>query len=75
MLLDNIDYMVELVGPKHVGIATDLLDQNDARPNGMRDISESGNIVKGLQERGHGVEVINHVMGANFMRVFSDVAG
>jgi membrane dipeptidase len=75
MLLDNIDYMVELVGAEHVGVATDLLDQNDSRPEGMGDISETGNVIKGLQQRGHGVEAINQIMGANFMRVFKAVAG
>ena len=75
MLLDHIDYMVELVGAEHVGFGTDMLGQNDARPKGMRDISETGNIIKGLQERGHSVEAINQIMGANFMRVFKAVAG
>ena len=75
LLLDNIDYMVELVGAEHVGFGTDMLGQNDARPKGMRDISETGNIIKGLQERGHSVEAINQIMGANFMRVFKAVAG
>ena len=75
MLLDHIDYMVELVGAEHVGFGTDMLGQNDARPKGMRDISETGNIIKGLQERGHSVEAINQIMGANFMRMFKTVAG
>ena len=75
MLLDHIDYMVELVGAEHVGFGTDLLDQNNGRPDGMRDISETGNIIKSLQARGHSVEAINQIMGANFIRVFKAVAG
>ena len=75
MLLDHIDYMVELIGSQYVGFGTDLLGQNDARPEGLRDISETGKITKGLRERGHSVETINQIMGANFMRVFKAVAG
>ena len=75
ILLDHIDYMVELVGAEHVGFGTDLLDQTDARPDGMGDISETGNIIEGLQKRGHGTEAINQITGANFMRVFKAAAG
>jgi membrane dipeptidase len=75
MLLDHIDFMVRLVGAEHVGFGTDLLDQSDARPDGLSDISETGEIIKGLRERGHDVEAINQIMGANFMRVFKAVAG
>ena len=74
-LLDHIDHMVELVGAEHVGFGTDMLDQNAGRPKGMYDISETGKIINGLQERGHSIEAINQILGANFMRVFKAVAG
>ena len=75
MLLDQIDYMVELIGLEHVGFGTDLLDQVDARPSGMSDISETRTISEGLLERGHSADAIKQIMGGNFMRVFRAVAG
>jgi membrane dipeptidase len=75
LLLDHIDYMVALVGADYVGLGTDLLDQVNARPAGLRDIGESPNIVRGLQQRGHTAEAINGIMGGNFIRVFRQVAG
>ena len=74
-VLNHIDYMVDLVGPDNVGFGTDFLGQTDCRPAGFGDISESRNVIKGLMERGHAVEVVSKIMGGNFMRVFRAVAG
>jgi membrane dipeptidase len=74
-VLNHIDYMVDLVGPDYVGFGTDFLGQTDCRPSGFGDISESRNVIKGLMERGHAVEVVSKIMGGNFMRVFRAVAG
>ena len=75
MLLSHIDYMVNLVGPDHVGFGTDFLGQTDCRPAGLNDISESRHIVGGLLQRGHSLRAIRKVLGGNFMRVFRAVAG
>jgi len=75
MLLNHIDYMVNLVGSDHVGFGTDFLGQTDCRPAGLSDISESRNIIKGLLQRNHGAGVISKIVGGNFMRVFRAVAG
>ena len=75
ILLDHIDYIVALVGSAHVGFGTDLLDQLNARPVGLEDIGKSQNIVEGLQQRGHQAEAIAGILGGNFIRVFSEVAG
>ena len=75
MLLDHIDYMVGLVGCTHVGFGTDLLDQVNARPVGLGDISESPNIVDELHRRGHKAEAINGIIGGNFIRIFRRVTG
>ena len=68
--LNHIDYMVDLVGPDNVGFGTDFLGQTDWRPAGFGDISESRNVIKGLMERGHAVEVASKIMTGNFMRAF-----
>ena len=75
MLLDHIDYMVALVGADHVGFGTDLLDQVNARPQGLADIGESQHIVAGLQQRGHSAAAIAAIMGGNFIRVFAEAVG
>lgn len=75
MLLDHIDYMVELVGVDCVGFGTDFLGQNDHRPAGLGDIGESCHITEGLQERDHSAAAISKILGGNFMRVFRAVAG
>ena len=75
LLLDHVDYMVELVGPDHVGFGTDFLDQTANRPAGMKDIGATGNLTAGLLERGHDPQTAGKILGANFLRVFKAVAG
>ena len=75
LLLNNIDYMTNLVGSDHVGFGTDFLDQTDCRPAGLSDISETRNIIKELQQRNHDAGAISKILGGNFMRVFRAVAG
>ena len=75
MLLDHIDYMVELVGADHVGFGTDFLGPTDDRPAGLGDIGESRHIIDGLRQRDHGAEAIDKILGGNFMRIFRAVAG
>ena len=75
MLLDHIDYLVTVVGARHVGFGTDFLDQNEARPEGIGDVSETPRIVAGLRERGHDDSAIDGIMGGNFLRLFEEVDG
>jgi len=75
MLLGHIDHMVALVGSDHVGFGTDFLGQTENRPAGFGDIGECGNLVAGLRRRNHDADTIEKLMGTNFMRVFSRVAG
>ena len=75
MLLNNIDYNVEFLGPDHVGFGTDFIDDTYCRPASIGDIGESRHIITGLKQRGHSAGSISKIMGANFMRVFRTVAG
>lgn len=75
LLLDHVDYMVELVGADYVGFGTDFMGQVDHRPDGLADIGESSHIGEGMGQRGHSAETTGKVLGGNFMRVFRDVAG
>ena len=56
-------------------VGTDLLDQVNARPQGLADIGESQHIVAGLQQRGHSAAAIAAIMGGNFIRVFGEAVG
>ncbi len=75
LLLDHIDYMIGLVGADHVGFGSDFLDQTGSRPPGLGDISQTCNIVKGLQRQGHSRHTRERILSGNFLRVFRAVAG
>lgn len=67
-IADHIDHVVELVGPKHVGLGSDF-DGIEIAPEGMRDISQFGNIAQELVSRGYSESDIRGIMGENFLRV------
>ncbi len=72
VLVDHIDYVVDLVGIDHVGIGSDfdggggLLD--------CRNASQIKNITIELFNRGYTQEDIQKIWGGNLLRVFSQVA-
>ena len=70
-IVDDIEYIADLVGPEHVGIGTDEGSGNiglgDYSPRPLKDI------VPPMLERGHGKEFIQSVLGHNFLRVFKEV--
>jgi membrane dipeptidase len=70
-LVDHIDYVVDLVGVKYVGIGTDYDGGGDIE--GVRDVSEMSNITTELLRRGYSEEDIRKIWGGNIMRVFSEV--
>ena len=73
-VLDQIDYMVGLVGPDHVGLGSDF-DGIKHTPAGLEDVSRMPAITRGLLERGYGEEDIARILGGNWLRVFREVAG
>lgn len=73
-VLDQIDHMVALVGPDHVGLGSDF-DGIKYTPAGLDDVSKMGNVTQGLVERGYGDEGIAKILGGNWLRVFREVAG
>ena len=72
VLVDHIDYVVDLVGIDHVGIGSDfdggggLLD--------CRDASQIKNITIELYNRGYSQDDIRKIWGGNLLRVFKQVA-
>jgi membrane dipeptidase len=70
--LDQVDHMVKLVGPEHVGHGTDFCREGYVPPD-LQDISQVGNLVKGLLTRGYNAQAIRGIMGENLLRVLKAV--
>ena len=71
-VVDDIEHMINLVGPDHVGLGSDLYGLQRA-PVGLEDIGKVPAITECMAGRGHSDEVILKVLGENFMRVFEHV--
>jgi len=72
LVVDHIDYIVNLVGPDYVGLGSDF-DGVHALPKNLADCSMVPNITKELVNRGYSEEDIKKILGGNFMRVFKQV--
>ena len=70
-VIDHIDYVVKLVGIDHVGIGSDF--DGGGQVNGVKDVSEMGNITTELLKRGYSENEIAKIWGGNFIRVFKEV--
>jgi len=70
---DHIDHAVDLVGIDHVGLGSDF-DGVFALPNGLQDASDYPNLVAELLRRGYTDKEIEKLLGANVLRVWSEVA-
>jgi len=73
-LIDHIDYIVNLIGPDHVGLGSDF-DGVEVLPRGIEDSSKTPAITKRLFERGYTKENIRKILGENFKRIFRQVVG
>jgi membrane dipeptidase len=72
LLIDQIDYVVKLVGVDHVGIGSDF-DGASSYPVGLEDASKYPIITYKLLERGYSEKDIKKILGGNLLRVFNDV--
>jgi membrane dipeptidase len=72
-VLDQIDYVVDLVGIDHVGIGSDFDGVGDTLPIGLKDVSTYPNLILGLFERGYSEVEIRRILGENFLRVWAEV--
>jgi membrane dipeptidase len=68
----DIEYVIDLVGPDHVGLGSDLYGLRRS-PKGLEEMSKTPAITECLVRRGHSDEVILKVLGGNFVRVFQQV--
>lgn len=70
-LVDNIDYVVKLVGIDHVGLSTDF--NHGGGIDGWKDAGETFNVTRELVKRGYSERDIEKIWGGNFRRVWREV--
>lgn len=75
LLLDTVDYLVELVGSDHVGIGTDFKDQVGYFPPPFANSGHTPALISALHQRGYDHTAIDLIAGGNFLRIFEQVAG
>lgn len=71
-IVDHIEYIIELVGPDHIGIGSDF-DGIPAAPPGLEDVAKLPNLTIKMLERGFNEMTIRKILGENYLRVFRDV--
>ena len=69
--VDHIDYLVELIGIDHVGIASDF--DGGGGIEGWNDASETFNVTFELVRRGYSEEEIQAIWSGNLLRVLDEV--
>lgn len=69
--VDHIDYMVKLIGIKHVGISSDF--DGGGGIEGWDDASETLNVTIELVKRGYSEQDIEKLWGGNLLRVMDEV--
>ncbi|NEW78414.1 MAG: membrane dipeptidase, partial [Gelidibacter sp.] len=67
-VIDNIEYIIKLVGLDYVGIGSDF-DGIESSPKELDDVTNYPLITKTLVEKGYSKKDINKILGGNFLRV------
>lgn len=70
-LVDQVDYVVRLLGIDHVGLSTDF--NHGGGIAGWRDEGDAANVTAELVRRGYSEQQITKIWGGNFLRVFDQV--
>jgi membrane dipeptidase len=73
LVLDQIDYAVQLVGIDHVGIGSDFDGVSGKLPEKLRTVADFPNLVAGLQARDYSDADIRKILGGNLLRVWAAV--
>jgi len=71
-VIADIDTAIEVMGPDHVGLGSDLYGA-EAAPRGLEDISKVPMITQAMVEKGYSDETIMKFLGGNYLRVFEQV--
>jgi membrane dipeptidase len=70
LLMDHLDYIVQLIGVDHVGLGSDF-DGISSAPKELKDVTAMPLITKLLLKRGYSKADIRKILGENFIRVFT----
>jgi membrane dipeptidase len=68
LLLDHLDYIVNLIGVDHVGLGSDF-DGVNSLPQQLDDVTTYPLITKALLQRGYSKKDIRKILGGNFLRL------
>lgn len=68
MLIDHIEYIINLVGVDYVGLGSDF-DGISLTPQQLDDVTTYPLITKALVEKGYSKKDISKILGGNFLRV------
>jgi membrane dipeptidase len=69
--LDHVDYLLAVAGPDHVALGSDF-DGMQPSPE-IASVVDLPKVTAGLLARGHAVEVVQKILGGNWLRVFRQV--
>ncbi len=69
LLIDHIDYIVQLAGIDHIGLGSDF-DGIDSAPRELNGVEDFPKITEALKKRGYSKKAIKKILGENFLRVF-----
>ncbi|WP_134091465.1 dipeptidase [Olivibacter sp. XZL3] len=68
LVVDHINYLVELAGIDHIGLGADF-DGMDATPKGLSDVSAYPLLTEALIDCGYTEAMIRKILGGNVLRV------
>jgi membrane dipeptidase len=72
-LIDQFDHIAKVAGVDHVGLGSDFDGVSGATPEGIDSAADLPKISQALLDRGYSAADIRKILGANLLRVFSDV--
>lgn len=72
ILVSEVERIIELTGPDHVGLGTDFFGFRDA-PRDLQHVGHLPALTEALVGAGHDDETILKVLGGNYLRVFEQV--
>ena len=70
---DHIDHVVKLTSVDHVGLGSDFDGVGDTLPTGLKDPSQTPNLIAELLRRGYTEKQIVKIMSGNVLRVWRAV--
>lgn len=68
MVIDHIEYIIQMVGVDYVGLGSDF-DGINTTPQQLDDVTTYPVITKALAEKGYSKKDITKILGGNFLRV------